>query len=171
MYYVYIFGVLGKTQEQGLRRVEELKTELVLLKEAKRDEKKRQIQLQQEHATLTQELTKEKVTQTFCLIWHILFLDSLQHRLKPKMTFLFFLQALVDSLSVLVEQEREESEERMRQLKEEMEEVLGELALLEEQEQSRQEVAERSQEALQRLEEENHELERQLSDTRALLER
>ncbi|XP_070769549.1 hyaluronan mediated motility receptor [Enoplosus armatus] len=128
----------SKTQEQGLRRVEELKTELVLLKEAKKDERKRQDQLQQEHATLTEELTKEK--------------------------------ALVDSLSVLVEQEREESEEKLRQLKEELEEVLGELALLEDQEQRRQEVAESSEEALQRLQEENGELERQLSDTRALLE-
>lgn len=61
-----IFGlVLGKTQEEGLRRVEELKTELNLLKEEKRDEKKRQTQLQQAHDTLTDELTKEKVTQTF----------------------------------------------------------------------------------------------------------
>ncbi|KAG8004197.1 Hyaluronan-mediated motility receptor [Nibea albiflora] len=128
----------SKTQEQGLRRVEELKTELVLLKESKRDEKKRQIQLEQEHAALTEELTKEK--------------------------------ALVDSLSVLVEQEREESEERLRQLKEEMEEVLGDLALMEEQEQQKQEVAERSQECLQRLQEENKALEKQLSDTRVLLE-
>lgn len=60
---IYFWGFLGKTQEQGLRRVEELKTELVSLKEAKRDEEKIQIQLQQEHATLTEELTKEKVTQ------------------------------------------------------------------------------------------------------------
>lgn len=55
------FLLLGKTQEEGLRRVQELKTELSLLKEAKRDEKKRQIQLQQEHAALTEELSKEKV--------------------------------------------------------------------------------------------------------------
>ncbi|XP_078117385.1 hyaluronan mediated motility receptor isoform X1 [Sander vitreus] len=121
----------SKTQDEGIRRVEELKKELILLKEAKRDEKKRQIQLGLEHATLTEELTKEK--------------------------------ALVDSLSVLVEQEREESEERLRQLKEEMEEVLGELAVLEEQERRRQEAAER-------LQEENTELKRQLSDTSALLE-
>lgn len=67
---------------------------------------------------------------------------------------------------MLVEQEREESESRFRQLKEEMEEVLGELALMEE-----KEMAEESQETLQRLREENEELERQLSDTRALLER
>lgn len=67
----------------------------------------------------------------------------------------------MDSLYVLLEQEREQSEERMRQLKEEMEEVLGELALLEDQE-------ERSQKALQRLQDENNELETQLS---ALLER
>ncbi|XP_037636119.1 hyaluronan mediated motility receptor [Sebastes umbrosus] len=128
----------SKTQEEGIRRVEELKTELMLLKETKKDEKNTVIQLQQEHAALTKELTKEK--------------------------------ALVDSLSVLVEQEREDSEERLRQLKEEMEEVLGELAVLEDQEQSRQEVAESSQESLQGLQEENNELERQLSDARALLE-
>ncbi|XP_034454515.1 hyaluronan mediated motility receptor [Hippoglossus hippoglossus] len=128
----------SKTQEEGLRRVQELKTELNLLQEFKRDEKKRQIQLLQEHDALTEELTKEK--------------------------------ALVDSLSVLVEQEREESEERLRQLKDEMEEVLGELAILEEQEQSRQEVAEKSQEALQKQQDKNSELERQLSDTRALQE-
>ncbi|XP_034399458.1 hyaluronan mediated motility receptor [Cyclopterus lumpus] len=128
----------SKTQEEGMRRVEELKTELLLIKEAKKDEKNTQIQLQQEHAALTEELTKEKV--------------------------------LVDSLSVLVEQEREEAEERLRQLKEELEEVLGELAVLEDLDQRRQEVAERSQESLQRLQEDYNELERQLSDTRALLE-
>ncbi|XP_070692738.1 hyaluronan mediated motility receptor [Pempheris klunzingeri] len=128
----------SKTQEQGLRRVEELKTELSLLKEANREEKNRHTELQQEHSAVTEELTKEK--------------------------------ALVDSLSVLVEQEREESEERIRNLKEEMEEVLGELALLEEQEQRSQGMAERSQEALKKLQEEKAELERQLSDSRTLLE-
>ncbi|KAF0039575.1 hypothetical protein F2P81_007810 [Scophthalmus maximus] len=128
----------SRTQEEGLRRVQELKTELNLLQEVKRDEKKKQIQLQQEHDALAEELTKEK--------------------------------ALVDSLSVLVEQEREESEERLRQFKEEMEEVLGELAVLEEQEQRKQVVADESQEAVQRLRDENSELERQLSDTRTLLE-
>lgn len=65
---------------------------------------------------------------------------------------------------MLVEQVREDSENRFRQLKEEMEEVLGELALMEEQEQNNQEMTE-SQETLQR------QLERQLSDTEALLER
>uniref|UniRef100_A0A8C3ARF1 Hyaluronan-mediated motility receptor (RHAMM) n=1 Tax=Cyclopterus lumpus TaxID=8103 RepID=A0A8C3ARF1_CYCLU len=54
----------SKTQEEGMRRVEELKTELLLIKEAKKDEKNTQIQLQQEHAALTEELTKEKVL--FC---------------------------------------------------------------------------------------------------------
>lgn len=65
---------------------------------------------------------------------------------------------------MLVEQVREDSENRFRQLKEEMEEVLGELALMEEQEQNNQEMTE-SWETLQR------QLERQLSDTEALLER
>ncbi|KAK5612931.1 hypothetical protein CRENBAI_004389 [Crenichthys baileyi] len=128
----------SKTQEEGFRRVEELKNELNILQQAKRDERKRQIQLEQEHTALTEELAKEK--------------------------------ALVDSLTVLVEQEREESEEQMRQLKEEMEEVLGELAVMEEQEQKRQEVTEKSQEALQSLQQEKEELEKQLRDAQPLLE-
>lgn len=65
---------------------------------------------------------------------------------------------------MLVEQVQEDSENRFRQLQEEMEEVLGELALMEEQEQNNQEMTE-SRETLQR------QLERQLSDTEALLER
>ncbi|KAG7518898.1 hypothetical protein JOB18_046849 [Solea senegalensis] len=124
----------SKTQEEGLRRVQELKTELNLLKEFKRDEEKRKIQLQLEHATLNEELTREK--------------------------------ALVDSLSVLVEQEREDTEEQLKQLKEEMEEVLGELALMEEQEQRSQETQEKN----RQLQDENDKLERQLSDARAQLE-
>lgn len=44
-------------------RVEELKAEIVGLKELKRDEEKRQIDLERENASLTAELTKEKVTQ------------------------------------------------------------------------------------------------------------
>lgn len=55
--------VLGRTQEEGLRRVEELKKELNLLSEAKKDEGNRLSQLQQNHAALTVELTKEKVRQ------------------------------------------------------------------------------------------------------------
>ena len=55
--------ILGKTQEEGLMRVEELKAEIVGLKELKRDEEKRQIDLERENASLTAELTKEKVTQ------------------------------------------------------------------------------------------------------------
>lgn len=88
-----------------------------------------------------------------------------------QLTLNSFLQDLVDSLTVLVEQEREESEERLRQLKDEMEEVLGELTLLEEQELRRQETTESRQEEIQRLQEGNDELEKQLSDTRALFER
>lgn len=48
--------------------MEELKTELILLKEAKRDEKKSQIQLEQKRAAVTEELTKEKVTDIFVLL-------------------------------------------------------------------------------------------------------
>lgn len=58
---VLIMFHLGKTQEQGFRRVEELKAELNLIKDAKIDEEKRLNELQTEHATLSEELTKEKV--------------------------------------------------------------------------------------------------------------
>lgn len=71
---------------------------------------------------------------------------------------------------MLVEKEREETEEQMRQLKEEMEEVLGELAVMEEQEQIRLEGAQKSQEALQSLQRDKEELANQLRDAEALLE-
>lgn len=56
-----LFWTSGKTQEEGLRRVEELKAELTSLKEANKEEKKSQIQLTQQVSDLTEELTKEKV--------------------------------------------------------------------------------------------------------------
>lgn len=45
--------------------MEELKAELASLQEAKRDEKKSQIQLKQRLTAATEELTKEKVTLIF----------------------------------------------------------------------------------------------------------
>lgn len=56
-----MFWTSGKTQEEGLRRVEELKAELASLKEVNKEEKKSQIQLTQQVTDLTEELTKEKV--------------------------------------------------------------------------------------------------------------
>lgn len=55
--------------------MEELKTELLVLKEANRDEKKKQILLEEKLPALTEELTKQKVTQTFlfCTLSAILF--------------------------------------------------------------------------------------------------
>lgn len=60
-YLVALLCSPGKTQKEGLRRVEELKVELASLKETKRDEKKSQIQLEQKLTAATEELTKEKV--------------------------------------------------------------------------------------------------------------
>lgn len=54
-------GISGKTQEEGLRRVEELKAELTSLKEATREDKKSQSALTQQVSDLSEELTKEKV--------------------------------------------------------------------------------------------------------------
>ncbi|CAL8262750.1 unnamed protein product [Lota lota] len=126
----------SKMQEEGMRKVEQLKAELTSLKEVKREEERKGIALQQAHTTLSEELEKEK--------------------------------ALVDSLSLLLEHEREESEVQRAQMKEEMEEVLGELALMEEQERQRQEEMDQS---LQRLHQENQDLVQQLSQASASLDR
>ncbi|XP_049619000.1 hyaluronan mediated motility receptor [Syngnathus scovelli] len=107
-------------QEEGFRRLEELTTELQLLKDTNRDEEEKKIQLQHEHASLTEELAKER--------------------------------ALVDCLTVLLEQERQESEECRNKLNEELEEVLGELALMEEQAQRQGEAREQSQEEMNVIE-------------------
>lgn len=62
---IALFWVPGKTQKEGLRRVEELKVELASLQETKRDEKKSQIQLMQRLTAATEELATEKVTLIF----------------------------------------------------------------------------------------------------------
>lgn len=51
-----------KAKEEELRKIEELKMELSSVQQTKRDERKRKIQLEQELATLSEELTKEKVS-------------------------------------------------------------------------------------------------------------
>ncbi|KAK7922548.1 hypothetical protein WMY93_009450 [Mugilogobius chulae] len=78
-------------------------------------------------------------------------------------------KALVDSLTVLLMQEREESEQKLAQLKEEMEEVLGEVAILEEEDLRRRDVISKNQEEMEKLQTENMELEKQLNDTREQL--
>lgn len=55
------FFISGKTQEEGLRRVEELKAELIALKESTTEDKKSQTELTQQVTDLSEELTKEKV--------------------------------------------------------------------------------------------------------------
>ncbi|XP_075897649.1 hyaluronan mediated motility receptor isoform X2 [Nelusetta ayraudi] len=79
-------------------------------------------------------------------------------------------KALVKSLCVLLEQEREEYQEHQRRVRQEIEEVLGEQGLLEDMVQRGPGVATGSPEALQKLLEEYKELEIQLGDTRAQLE-
>lgn len=58
-------GISGKTQEEGLMRVEELKAELTTLKEVTREDKKSQTELTQQVSDLSEELTKEKVSFFF----------------------------------------------------------------------------------------------------------
>ncbi|XP_019739960.1 hyaluronan mediated motility receptor isoform X2 [Hippocampus comes] len=122
----------AEEKQEGFRKLEELTTELKQLKDKNQDEKDRRIQLHHEHASLVEELAKER--------------------------------ALVDSLTVLLEQERQESEEHRSKMNEELEEVLGELALMEEQAQRRGEARDQGQEEINALE-------RQLGETRELFER
>lgn len=65
-----------------MRRVEELKTELLLLKEARKEEKNAQILLQHEHAALSKELTKEKVTHSLFISHSAFSRDSLSDHLN-----------------------------------------------------------------------------------------
>lgn len=62
---VFLGGISGKTQEEGLMRVEELKAELTTLKEVTREDKKSQTELTQQVSDLSEELTKEKVSFFF----------------------------------------------------------------------------------------------------------
>ncbi|CAL8306785.1 unnamed protein product [Arctogadus glacialis] len=126
----------GKMQEEGMRKVEQLKAELSTLQEVRREEERKGMALQQAYTALSEELEKEK--------------------------------SLVDSLSLLLEHEREEAEVQRAQMKEEMEVVLGELALIEEQAPRMQEEMDQS---LQRLQQENHHLVQQLSQASASLDR
>lgn len=59
---LFLLFISGKTQEEGLRRVEELKVELTSLKESSREAKKSQTELTQQVTDLSEELTKEKVS-------------------------------------------------------------------------------------------------------------
>lgn len=75
------------------------------------------------------------------------------------------------SLCVLLEQEREEYEQQQKRVRQEIEEVLGVHGVLEDMELRGPGVATGSQEALQKLLEDNKELEMQLRDTKARLDR
>ncbi|XP_077589556.1 hyaluronan mediated motility receptor isoform X2 [Stigmatopora nigra] len=120
-----------KILEESSKTIEDLTTELKLLKDANRDEDERLIQVQKEHASVNEELMKEK--------------------------------ALVHSLTVLLEQLRQESEESLNTLNEELEEVLGELALMEEQERRQSQVKDQFQQQIIVLE-------KQLSESKELFE-
>ncbi|XP_053735151.1 hyaluronan mediated motility receptor [Synchiropus splendidus] len=71
-------------------------------------------------------------------------------------------KALADSLSVLMDQERQDSEEKFQQLHDELEEVLGELSLMEDTDQRRLQ-------ALERLQKQKEDLEKELCDVKELL--
>ncbi|XP_029963886.1 hyaluronan mediated motility receptor isoform X2 [Salarias fasciatus] len=121
----------SRVQEEGLRRVNQLKNELSSLSEARSEALRLQVKLKHANETLEKDLAKQK--------------------------------ELVETLSALVQFERDQSEKQVKQLKDEMEEILGELTLMEEQDEWKQE-------AILTLKKQNEDLERQLSDSRSLLE-
>ena len=51
----------GKMQEEGMRKVDQLKAELSSLQEVQREEERKGLALQQAHTTLREELEKEQV--------------------------------------------------------------------------------------------------------------
>lgn len=71
VYLLFFRCISGKTQEEGLRRVEELKAELTSLKESTREDKKSQTELTQQVTDLSEELTKEKVSSLFLSANHL----------------------------------------------------------------------------------------------------
>eukprot|EP00063_Salmo_salar_P079529 XP_014054364.1 PREDICTED: hyaluronan mediated motility receptor-like isoform X2 [Salmo salar] len=76
------------------------------------------------------------------------------------------------SLASVLERVREETEDERKQLEDELEEALVELSVLELQEERRREEEEkRREEALQSFQQEKTEMERELTETRALLDR
>uniref|UniRef100_A0A672JR91 Hyaluronan-mediated motility receptor (RHAMM) n=1 Tax=Salarias fasciatus TaxID=181472 RepID=A0A672JR91_SALFA len=121
----------SRVQEEGLRRVNQLKNELSSLSEARSEALRLQVKLKHANETLEKDLAKQKVRS--------------------------------GTLSALVQFERDQSEKQVKQLKDEMEEILGELTLMEEQDEWKQE-------AILTLKKQNEDLERQLSDSRSLLE-
>lgn len=91
-YLIALFWFPGKTQKEGLRRVEELKGELASLKETNRDEKKSQIQLEQKLVTATEELTKEKVQHFYLLSSFYLLRETVFiYYINTYMYYFFFL--------------------------------------------------------------------------------
>ncbi|XP_070959026.1 hyaluronan mediated motility receptor-like [Oncorhynchus clarkii lewisi] len=75
------------------------------------------------------------------------------------------------SLASGLERVREETEDERKQLEDELEEALVELSVLELQEERREEEEKRREEALQSFQQEKTEMERELTETRALLDR
>ncbi|XP_045573898.1 hyaluronan mediated motility receptor isoform X4 [Salmo salar] len=75
------------------------------------------------------------------------------------------------SLASVLERVREETEDERKQLEDELEEALVELSVLELQEERREEEEKRREEALQSFQQEKTEMERELTETRALLDR
>uniref|UniRef100_A0A8C4EGV9 Hyaluronan-mediated motility receptor C-terminal domain-containing protein n=1 Tax=Dicentrarchus labrax TaxID=13489 RepID=A0A8C4EGV9_DICLA len=161
----------SKAQEQGFRRVEELKTEIALLKEAKRDEKRRQIQLEQEHATLTEELAKEKVTQTFLILLEV------QTRLAQKDEEMTAMEAshasLISQLQQELQLQTKGREEALGQVEEQRGQSVTQLQnekekawkLLEEVSQEKEEIMEQ----LQREREEKGKIQTALQEERGAL--
>lgn len=56
----------ARTQEEGLRRVQELKAEINSLEESRQTEAEAYEKLKEEHSALTKQLEEEKVIKRMC---------------------------------------------------------------------------------------------------------
>jgi len=56
----------ARTQEEGLRRVQELKAEINTLEESRQKETEAYEKLKEEHSALTKQLEEEKVIKRMC---------------------------------------------------------------------------------------------------------
>uniref|UniRef100_A0A8C9S0A8 Hyaluronan-mediated motility receptor (RHAMM) n=1 Tax=Scleropages formosus TaxID=113540 RepID=A0A8C9S0A8_SCLFO len=113
----------GRTQEEGLRRVEELKAEICSLQEKRRSDNEAHKQLLQSHAALKELLEEEKLRSSSLMA----FTERLQSEMETERRQLEAeLEEALDELSQLEAQEQRD-EEAIQRLEQENQELVQEL--------------------------------------------
>uniref|UniRef100_A0A4W5NBP2 Hyaluronan-mediated motility receptor (RHAMM) n=1 Tax=Hucho hucho TaxID=62062 RepID=A0A4W5NBP2_9TELE len=152
--------VLRRTVEELDERVAHLGEKCKILEEERNRGQGRVEELNAELSLLQDNWRSEKEVQEQLAQTH----TSLAEELKKE-------KERAASLALGLERVREETEDERKQLEDELEEALVELSVLELQEERREEEEKRREEALQSFQQEKTEMERELTETRALLDR